>query len=118
MKTIKFGIIGAGLMGREFASATSRWCHLTEINAKPELVAVCDKNPALYPWYQNRQDRGISSEGFEPSDFAGILVSGCDCCSSDGNPDYLQIPIVDCYVDGRHFAFDSCGCRFGYNVPS
>lgn len=53
MKTIKFGIIGAGLMGREFASATSRWCHLTEINAKPELVAVCDKNPALYPWYQN-----------------------------------------------------------------
>ena len=53
MKTIKFGIIGAGLMGREFASATARWCHLTEINAKPELVAVCDKNPALYPWYRD-----------------------------------------------------------------
>ena len=47
MKTVKFGIIGAGLMGREFASACARWCHLTEINAKPELVAVCDKNPAL-----------------------------------------------------------------------
>ena len=46
MKTVKFGIIGAGLMGREFASACARWCHLTEINAKPELVAVCDKNPA------------------------------------------------------------------------
>jgi len=43
MKTVKFGIIGAGLMGREFASACARWCHLTEINAKPELVAVCDK---------------------------------------------------------------------------
>ena len=53
MKTIKFGIIGAGLMGREFASATARWCHLTEIGAKPELVAVCDKNPALYPWYKD-----------------------------------------------------------------
>ena len=53
MKTVKFGIIGAGLMGREFASACARWCHLTEINAKPELVAVCDKNPALYPWYQD-----------------------------------------------------------------
>ncbi len=53
MKTIKFGIIGAGLMGREFASATARWCHLTDICARPELVAVCDKNPALYPWYQD-----------------------------------------------------------------
>ena len=53
MKTIHFGIIGAGLMGREFASASARWCHLTEINAKPELVAVCDKNPALYPWYKD-----------------------------------------------------------------
>ncbi len=52
MKTIKFGIIGAGLMGREFASATARWCHLTEMTAKPELVAVCDKNPALYDWYR------------------------------------------------------------------
>ncbi len=53
MKTIKFGIIGAGLMGREFASACARWCHLTEMNARPELVAVCDKNPALYDWYRD-----------------------------------------------------------------
>ena len=51
MKTIKFGIIGAGLMGREFASAVARWCHLTEMKAQPELVAVCDKNPKLYSWY-------------------------------------------------------------------
>ena len=29
-KTIRFGIIGCGLMGREFASAAARWCHLTE----------------------------------------------------------------------------------------
>ena len=53
MKTIKFGIIGAGLMGREFASACARWCHLTEMKARPELVAVCDKNPALYDWYRD-----------------------------------------------------------------
>ncbi len=53
MRTIKFGIIGAGLMGREFASACARWCHLTEMNARPELVAVCDKNPALYDWYRD-----------------------------------------------------------------
>ena len=53
MKTIRFGIIGAGLMGREFASACARWCHLTEMNARPELVAVCDKNPELYGWYRD-----------------------------------------------------------------
>ncbi|MCF7837166.1 MAG: Gfo/Idh/MocA family oxidoreductase [Candidatus Marinimicrobia bacterium] len=51
MKTYRFGIIGAGLMGREFASAAARWCHLTDLDARPELVAVCDMNPALFPWY-------------------------------------------------------------------
>ncbi len=51
MKRIRFGIIGCGLMGREFASAAARWCHLLEMDARPEIVAVCDKNPALLPWY-------------------------------------------------------------------
>lgn len=53
MKTVRFGIIGCGLMGREFASAIARWCHLTDAVARPELVAICDKNPALYPWYKD-----------------------------------------------------------------
>ncbi|MBI2437707.1 MAG: Gfo/Idh/MocA family oxidoreductase [Lentisphaerae bacterium] len=52
MKTIKFGIIGAGLMGREFASAIARWAHLPEMRVRPELVAVCDKNPAVLDWYR------------------------------------------------------------------
>ena len=51
MKTVRFGIIGCGLMGREFASAAARWCHLLEIDVRPEIVAVCDTNPALFPWY-------------------------------------------------------------------
>lgn len=50
-KTIKFGIIGLGLMGREFASATARWCHLLDFPVRPEIVAICDVNPALFPWY-------------------------------------------------------------------
>ncbi len=52
MKTIRFGIIGAGLMGREFASAISRWCHLLDLDFRPELIAVCDKNEAILPWYR------------------------------------------------------------------
>ena len=52
MRTIRFGIIGCGLMGREFASAAARWCHLLDINVRPEIVAVCDKNAELFGWYK------------------------------------------------------------------
>lgn len=51
MRIVKFGIIGCGLMGREFASAAARWCHLPEIDVKPEIVAVCDTNAKLLEWY-------------------------------------------------------------------
>ena len=51
MKRIRFGIIGCGLMGREFASAAARWAHLPEMDCAPEIVAICDTNPALFPWY-------------------------------------------------------------------
>ena len=49
MKTIRFGIIGPGLMGREFASACARWCHLTKIAARPEPVAVCGRTEEKFP---------------------------------------------------------------------
>ena len=52
MRTVKFGIIGAGLMGREFASAVARWCHLTEFDARPEIVAICDANIAMFDWFK------------------------------------------------------------------
>jgi predicted dehydrogenase len=39
-------------MGREFASAIARWCHLLDVNFRPVLVAICDTNPALFGWYQ------------------------------------------------------------------
>ncbi len=51
MKTLRFGIIGCGLMGKEFASATARWAHLLEMRVKPEIIAVCDKNPDLTNWF-------------------------------------------------------------------
>jgi predicted dehydrogenase len=51
MREIRFGIIGCGLMGREFASAAARWLHLTGMRARPRIVAVCDTNPALMGWF-------------------------------------------------------------------
>ncbi len=51
MKKVRFGIIGLGLMGREFGSAVARWCHLTGMNARPEITAVCARNPQSYKWF-------------------------------------------------------------------
>ncbi len=51
MRTVKFGIIGCGLMGREFASASARWCHLPEMDVRPEIIAICDTNEKILKWY-------------------------------------------------------------------
>lgn len=55
-KTIQFGIIGCGLMGKEFASAAARWCHLAVPAAKPVIVAVCDVNEASQKWFTDNFD--------------------------------------------------------------
>ncbi|MCX6930900.1 MAG: Gfo/Idh/MocA family oxidoreductase [Verrucomicrobia bacterium] len=52
MKTIHFGLIGGGLMGREFASAAARWMHLPGLEVRPAIVALCDTNAALHSWYR------------------------------------------------------------------
>jgi len=52
MKSIGIGIIGGGLMGREMASAFMRWCALTDVDVKPELVAVADVVESVRNWFQ------------------------------------------------------------------
>jgi len=52
VREVRFGIIGCGLMGREFASAIARWCHLLDLPFKPVLAGICDTNPSLFGWYQ------------------------------------------------------------------
>jgi len=48
-------LIGCGLMGRKFASAVSRCCHLPNMDVRVEVVASCDrfdqKPPGLLNWY-------------------------------------------------------------------
>lgn len=50
-KVIRFGIIGTGLMAREFASATLRWAHLLDLNIRPEIVAVAARRPKSLSWF-------------------------------------------------------------------
>ncbi len=52
MRTVRFGIIGCGLMGREFASAAARWCHLLGAAARPEIIAVCNRSPGPFEWFR------------------------------------------------------------------
>ncbi len=50
-RKVRFGIIGLGLMGREFASAIGRWCHLLGCGPVPELAGICDTNAASHAWF-------------------------------------------------------------------
>ena len=52
MKTLRLGIIGGGLMGKETASALARWCNLEDVGVNAELTAVCDLQPAVLDWFR------------------------------------------------------------------
>lgn len=52
MQTMRVGIIGGGLMGREAASAFGRWFVLENFPVKVELVAVCDLQDKLLEWFR------------------------------------------------------------------
>ncbi len=62
---IRFGVIGLGLMGREFGSAAARWCHLLDLPFRPVIVGICDTNPALFAWFESAFDTiRVKSENY------------------------------------------------------
>src|SRR3989339_188575 len=65
MEKVKFGIIGCGLMGREFASAAARWCHLEGDIPAPEIIGISDTNAASFGWFDKH--------------FPGIKKKSSDC---------------------------------------
>ena len=52
MNTLRLGIIGGGLMGKETASALARWCNLDDLPVHAELTAICDLQPAVLDWFR------------------------------------------------------------------
>jgi predicted dehydrogenase len=52
-RKVRFGIIGLGLMGREFGSAIGRWGHLLFDGPVPELTGICDTNEASHAWFKD-----------------------------------------------------------------
>jgi predicted dehydrogenase len=49
---VRVAVIGAGLMGREVASAFGRWFALLDCPVRPELVAVCDVDEDALGWFR------------------------------------------------------------------
>jgi predicted dehydrogenase len=49
---VRIGIIGGGLMGREVASAVSRWFVLDNYPVQAELIAVCDLAEKQREWFR------------------------------------------------------------------
>lgn len=52
MKSLKFGIIGCGLMGKEFAGAAMRWCHLNGDIPAPEIVGAANRSSEPLTWFK------------------------------------------------------------------
>lgn len=69
MSTVKIGIIGGGLMGREVASALGRWFVLENFPVHAELVAVCDLVEKQREWF-----RQIPSVRLLTDDYAKLLA--------------------------------------------
>jgi len=99
MNTVKFGVIGLGLMGREFGSAVARWCHLTDMDVRPEIVAVCDVNEELLAWFRDN----FPSVSLATTDYREVL--------KDDNVDavYCAVPhhlherfYIDIIAAGKH----------------
>jgi len=70
-RIIRFGVIGCGLMGKEFASAAARWCHLTDVGFEPRITAVCDANPAATEWFVDN----VPSVAHAYSDYKELLAN-------------------------------------------
>lgn len=75
MKTIRFGIIGCGLMGREFASAAYRWKHLLDMDARPEIIAVSDLNRGAMGWFEAPVETTDYQELLARQDIEAVYVA-------------------------------------------
>lgn len=70
-RELRFGIIGLGLMGREFGSAAARWCHLLDLDFIPRITAICDTNEKLFDWF----DSNFNSIKLRTHDYHDLLNS-------------------------------------------
>jgi predicted dehydrogenase len=99
-KQIRFGIIGLGLMGREFASSLARWCSLIDDELpRPVIQGICSKAKDEWSWYLNNfQDITISTQ-----DYKELLQSNEIDAIYCAVPHHLHEQIyIDILKSGKH----------------
>jgi len=98
-RTINFGIIGCGLMGREFGSAAARWCHLLDQDIVPRIVGVCDTNPAMLGWFTD----SFASIRIATQDYSDLLnspaIDAIYCAVPHNLHERLYVDIIEA---GKH----------------
>jgi predicted dehydrogenase len=80
VREVRLGLVGGGLMGREFASAVARWGHLLDPPVRPSLTAVCDVAPEARAWFEARYPSIVLSTDsadavFESRDVDAVYVA-------------------------------------------
>ncbi len=70
MSDLRFGVVGLGLMGREFASAAARFFALEDLGVRPTITAVCDTNPGALSWFE----RNVPSVASATTDYHELLA--------------------------------------------
>ncbi len=110
MRELRFGVIGCGLMGREFASNAARWLHLTGMSVKPVIVGACDTNENLLEWWKEN----VSSLEFTTLNYKELLER------SDVDAIYCAVPhnlhaslYTDIIKAGKHLLGEK---PFGMNL--
>ena len=111
VQAFKFGVIGGGLMGKEFASAAARWFHLEGVPAKPIITAICDPAPAAREWFQ----QNVPTVTLATDDLATLLNSDIDAVYV-AVPHHLHLPIYRQVIEaGKHLFAEK---PFGIDLES
>ena len=111
-RIIRFGVIGCGLMGREFASAAGRWCHLMDLDFQPQIVAVCDTNLTAAQWFT----RNVPSVGLITADYQELLAAAEVEAIYCAVPHNLHAQIyIDIIEAGKHLLGEK---PFGMDLPA
>lgn len=98
-RILRFGVIGCGLMGKEFASAAARWCHLNDIGVQPVITAICDANESALQWFRDH----VPSVEHAYTDYKELLanpdVDAVYCAVPHNLHEQIYIDIIEA---GKH----------------